>query len=118
MANDNGNAVASEMTQAEFLKSLLAGGKLPKGYGSKCLHTFIEESDEPFIDPREVFPLLKDKKVDSIYQLFNSARNDADLDEVVRVKKFDGNVYLIHNERAGTMLDGIEEDDEVEAVEA
>ena len=113
MTESNG----SNPTQAEFLNSLLSGGKLPKGFYGEHLVAFADESDEPFINPRETWPMLKNRKVSSIYQGFNSAKNEAELGSVITVKMFDSECYIVHNERAGVVMSAQDENDESEGTD-
>jgi hypothetical protein len=110
----NGNGVINE---ADFLNQLLSPKKLPKGYIGECIVKFVNESDEAYINPAEVFPLLKGKKVDTLYQGFNNARNDAELQSVISLTKMGEDLYIVHNERAQVRQQELELEQEVAGTE-
>jgi hypothetical protein len=105
--NTNGNGV---ITEVDFLNQLLDTNKLPKGYVGECLVKFVNESDEPYVNAREVFPLLKSKKVDTLYQGFNSAKNDAELNDTIGLKRMGEDLYIVHLERAAVKREELEQE--------
>lgn len=99
----NGNGATSMTGLPPELIAKLMAGRTRNAYGPK-LEEFIA-SDEPAINPREVWPLeFKEKDSSALYQGFQTAAKKAELSETVIVKQSDGQVFLLHKERVGALL--------------
>lgn len=78
---------------------LLAQARGRNAYGPKLM-AFIE-SDEAGVNVAEVWPEFAGKIATTLYQGFRTAREKAQIEDgVVTILNRDGQVYLIHNERA------------------
>lgn len=101
MADTNGNGVGNgNGLSPEFILQLMSGGKVTKGTYEAKLMIWLNDTDEPAIDPQDMWPVeFSSKKASSLYQGFLSAVKDADLVGAVTVKKDGDKVYLLSNER-------------------
>jgi hypothetical protein len=80
------------------VRDLLSKGKSRNIYGP-CVLEFIN-SDEAGVNPREAWPInFETTKASAMYQSFNKAVKDANLEDVVQVKQHDSECFLIHKER-------------------
>lgn len=107
MAGTNGSSMQG--IPPELVASLMAGGRSRNTYGPKLLE-FVE-SDEPGINPREVWPVeFAQKKVETLYQGFMLAVNKAELRDQVIVRKHGEDLFLLHSERALAVAAAASED--------
>src|SRR4029077_9063113 len=96
---------------AAMIDTLLSNTRARNTYGPKTLE--FATSDEAGVNVREAWPEFKNKKVTALYQGFLGAVKNAELTNEILVKQYDGQVYLLHKERAGMVVQT-----EVEADEA
>ena len=103
--SSNGNAApAMKGLDPSVIAGLMSSGRTRGIYG-KCLLQFVEESDEPGINPREVWPLeFSGKTVEAMYQSFNGAKNKAGLEDVLTIRRDKTDLYILHNERAAVVV--------------
>lgn len=83
---------------SDFISELMSSGRARNQYGPPTLE-FLN-SDEPGINPREVWPhLFASHKAPTLYQGFVTAVKKANLEDIILVKKKGEDVFLLHKER-------------------
>lgn len=98
----------------DLITSLMSKGRQRNAYGPKLME-WIENSDEAAINPKEVWPLeFGQKNASTLYQGFMTAIKNADLTNLVLVKKVEEDIFLLHKERVELLLNPDEDDTEDE----
>lgn len=85
----------------DFITQLLGKSRTRNAYGPKLL--LFLESDEAAINPKEVFPEFKNKNTSTVYQGFNNAMKNSDI-EGVEIRQSDGEVYILNTQKVALML--------------
>lgn len=87
----------------EFIAELLAGSRT-KGQYKTFLDEFVA-SDEPVVNVKETWPVLKDKKASAMYQSFNNAKAKLNgAGEAIRVINRNDELFLMHTGRVELRL--------------
>jgi hypothetical protein len=106
-STDLTSALAGKGLSRELIDELMAGSRGRNVYGPK-LKVWLEDSDEPAVNPAEVWPVeFGSKKATALYQGFLTAAKAAEIHESqdgpVKVLNRDGKVYLFHMERIAAL---------------
>ena len=101
------SALTGKGLDRDAINEILAGSRGRNAYGPKLV-TFCNESDEPAIEPAEVWkPEFGSKKATALYQGFLTAAKAAEVHESqdgpIKVINRDGKVYLFHMERVAAL---------------
>jgi len=97
----------------KMIDQLMSNTRSRNTYGPKLLE--FHESDEAGINVREVWVEFKNKKVTALYQGFMNAVKNAEMEDDILVKQYDGQVYLLHKQRAIVALSPADETAEDES---
>lgn len=83
----------------DLIKSLMGSTRTRNMYGPKLLE--FMDSDEAAINPADVWPLeFGTKNTTTVYQGFLNAAKAAEVSDLIWIKQKDGQVYILHRERA------------------
>lgn len=87
----------------DFIESLLAN---TKGKYELKLKEFVDNSDEPVINPREAWPaMFAEASTSAMYQSFNNARKKLNGEgEDIKILSRDGEVFIMHTGRVALFL--------------
>ena len=97
-----------------MIEKLMGESRQRNTYGPKLIE-FIN-SDEAGINPAEAWPLEFGKKnASTLYQGFLTAAKKAEVADQIRLLQNDGNVFILHKERAGLLVNGVDEADEADS---
>lgn len=99
MLNPNGDPNKPQLKgiSNDLLNDILGKSRGRNQYGPYALK-FLE-SDEPAINVAETWPIFAKKKPATLMQGFRTAVEKANLVDVVQVKLYNENVFLLHKER-------------------
>lgn len=81
----------------DFINKLMVSGNKRNQYGPKVVD--FDNSDEGGVNVVSAWPEFAEKSPETLYQGFMNAVKKAKLEEVIFVRKHDGNVFLLHQGR-------------------
>lgn len=101
MSENNGTKKLAGGLPPELINTLLAKSKTRNQYGPKLVE--FDASDEAAVNVVDAWPEFAEKNTATLYQGFKNALDKTDLNDMVQVRKYEDNVFLLHKERVAVL---------------